>query len=269
MIKIFERIVRKKLTDFLERNNIFSTKQHGFRKGRSCLAQLLQHMDHIFNNYLDNSKTNIIYLDYAKAFDKVDHAILLKKLQAYGIKGNLFNLIEQFLTGRSQTVVVDGKHSRSVPVSSGVPQGTVLGPLLFLLYVNDMEKCILHSKISSFADDTKISKKISTMHDSNLLQEDLNCIIRWSGDNNMKLHEDKFELLCGRTPAGRAISEALPFMGDVTNYRTPNGTILDKSPLVKDLVVNLSDDLTWSPHMSIMTDKACQIASWVLGRSES
>ena len=81
----------------------------------------------------------------------------------------------------------------------------------------------------------------------------------------MKLHEEKFELLCCRTPAAKILSEALPFMGDVTNYKTPNGTILDKSPLVRDLGVNLSEDLSWSPHINIMTDNARQVASWVLG----
>ena len=265
MIKIFERIVRKNLVDFLEKNNLFSTKQHGFRKGRSCLTQLLQHMDHLLENYLDNSETDVIYLDYAKAFDKVDHSILLEKVKAYGIDGKLFTWIKQFLCGRTQTVVVDGKKSKSVPVISGVPQGTVLGPILFLLYVNDMEHNIKHSKVNSFADDTRISKRIATLEDCELLQQDLEHIIEWSKENNMKLHEDKFELLCYRTPASKTLAEALPFMGDVTNYTTPNGTTLDRSPLVRDLGVNMSEELSWSPHINLMVDQARQIASWVLG----
>ena len=89
--------MRKNLVDFLEKNHIFSPKQHGFRKGRSCLTQLLQHMDYLFQNYLDNSETDVIYLDYAKAFDKVDHSILLEKIKAYGIEGKVYTWIEQFL----------------------------------------------------------------------------------------------------------------------------------------------------------------------------
>ena len=217
MIKVFERVIRNNLVKFLEDNTLFSDKQHGFRKGRSCLTQLLQHMDQILENYLDNSETDVIYLDYAKAFDKVDHSLLLRKIKSYGIKGKLYDWIEEVLRDRSKTVVVDGRHSRPVPVKSGVPQGTVLGPILFLLFVNDMENCVQNCKISSFADDTRISRRISKWTDCNLLQEDLNRIITWSENNNMKLHEDKFELISYRTPAARKLSEALPFMGDITS----------------------------------------------------
>ena len=265
VIKVFERIMRKNLVDFLEKNHIFSPKQHGFRKGRSCLTQLLQHMDYLFQNYLDNSETDVIYLDYAKAFDKVDHSILLEKIKAYGIEGKVYTWIEQFLCGRTQTVVVDGKKSVSSPVRSGVPQGTVLGPILFLLYVNDLETKIKNSKMNSFADDTRISKKISTQGDCDLLQQDLECVIVWSEENNMQLHEDKFELICYRTPAAKILAEALPFMADVTKYTTPNGTTIERSPLVRDLGVSMSEELSWTPHINIMVDKARQISSWVLG----
>ncbi|KAL5262155.1 hypothetical protein ACHWQZ_G007751 [Mnemiopsis leidyi] len=265
VIKIFERVIRKNLVEYLEINNLFSSKQHGFRKGRSCLTQLLQHMDYLLENFLDNSETDVIYLDYAKAFDKVDHSILLEKIKAYGIDGKLFEWIKQFLCGRSQTVVVDGKKSISMPVISGVPQGTVLGPILFLLYVNDMDKNIKSSKINSFADDTRISKRISNLNDCTLLQEDLEYVIEWSKENNMLLHEDKFEFLSYRTPASKTIAEALPFMADVNNYTTSNGTTLDKSSLVRDLGVIMSEDLSWSPHINLMVDQANQIASWVLG----
>ncbi|KAL5258287.1 hypothetical protein ACHWQZ_G008952 [Mnemiopsis leidyi] len=265
IIKIFERIVRKNIVAYLEKNNMFSPKQHGFRKGRSCLTQLLQHMDYLLENFLDNSETDVIYLDYAKAFDKVDHSILLEKIKAYGISGKLFEWIKQFLCGRTQTVVVDGKKSIFLPVISGVPQGTVLGPILFLLYVNDMDKDIKHSKINSFADDTRISKRISTMDDCSLLQEDLEYVMEWSKDNNMMLHEEKFELLSYRTPASKATAEALPFMGAVNSYTTSSGTTLDRSTIVRDLGVNMSEDLSWSPHINMMVDQARQIASWVLG----
>ena len=96
-------------------------------------------MDFLFQNYMDNSETDVIYLDYAKAFDKVDHSIPLEKIKAYGIEGKVYTWIEQFLCGRTQTVVVDGKKSLTEPVISGVPQGTLLGPILFLFYVNDLE----------------------------------------------------------------------------------------------------------------------------------
>ena len=132
VIKIFERVVRKNLVRYLEENNLLSSKQHGFRKGRSCLTQLLKHYDTILNNYLNNTETDVIYLDYAKAFDKVDHQLLLKKLHHYGIGGKVYDWIEQFLLDRTQTVVVDGLiHSLVAFEISGVTQGTVLGPHTF------------------------------------------------------------------------------------------------------------------------------------------
>ena len=121
---------------------------------------------------LDNSETDVIYLDYAKAFDKVGHSILLDKIKAYGIRGKLFEWIKQFLCGRTQQWL--WKKSIFMPVISGVPQGTVLGSILFLLYVNAMDKDIKHSKINIFADDSRIRKRISSMDDCSLLQETLN-----------------------------------------------------------------------------------------------
>ena len=127
VIKIFERIIRKKLVNYLEENNLFSHLQHGFRKGRSCLTQLLQHFDFILKNYLHNTETDVIYLDYAKAFDKVDHDLLMAKLTHYGISGELFRWLQEFLTNREQQVVINRVKSEPIPVMSGVPQGTVLG----------------------------------------------------------------------------------------------------------------------------------------------
>ena len=136
----------------------------------------------------------MIYLDYAKAFDKVDHNLLLKKLKFFGIKGELYLWIKEFLVGRYQTVIVDGFHSRRMPVLSGVPQGTVLGPILFLLYVNDLDNCIVESNSCSFADDIKLVRQISYLHDTMALQTDINAVVKWSTENNMQLYEDKFEL---------------------------------------------------------------------------
>ena len=131
-VKIFERVLRNKMVDFLEGNNLLSCKQHGFRKGRSCLTQLLQHYDKILLNLMDNQETDCIYLDYAKAFDKVDHQILVQKLKNIGIGGKLCKWLENFLLNRKQMVVVDDVFSYITYVLSGVPQALCLDPFFSL-----------------------------------------------------------------------------------------------------------------------------------------
>ena len=132
IIKIFERVIRSQLVDYIECNNLITENQHGFRKGHSCMSELLAHYQEVVSNLAyEDAGSDVIYLDFAKAFDKVDHDLLLKKLQCYGIRGKLFNWLSSFLSDRTQTVLVDCFKSYPAPVLSGVPQGTVLGPILF------------------------------------------------------------------------------------------------------------------------------------------
>jgi hypothetical protein len=131
IIKVFERIIRDKLVNYLEENQLISLNQHGFRRGRSCLSELLAHLQDILLNANNGEGTDTIYLDFGKAFDKVDHKLLLKKLERYGIKGKLLNWFKAFLSNRKQEVAVDGFKSFALAVLSGVPQGSVLGLYLF------------------------------------------------------------------------------------------------------------------------------------------
>ena len=263
LIKIFERILRDKIVSFLEKNNIICKNQHGFRKGRSCLTQLLNHVDTILKNFLENHDTDAIYLDYSKAFDKVDHKILLEKLSMYGIKGKIHNWLTTYLSDRVQTVVVDGQKSLPSPVISGVPQGTVLGPILFILYLNDLNSCIVHSVASSFADDTRILKSITSSLDVELLQSDLSQATLWSNQNKMKLHDEKFELLCHTTKTSKLMQE-LPFQSKYFEYITEKGTTIYPSEIVKDLGIHLTPDLSWSSHINIICESARRTTSWVL-----
>ena len=259
LIKIFERVLRTKLVAYLERNKILCKNQHGFRKGRSCLTQLIYHIDH---NFLSGNDTDSIYLDYAKAFDKVDHSLLLEKIHAYGIRGKLFAWLTMYLQNRTQTVTINGAKSDPASVKSGVPQGTVLGPVLFILYLNDLTKCIKHSVISSFADDTRLQKEIKTIQDVVLLQEDLNASVCWSEENNMALHTNKFEYLCHSTGSSKLLQE-LPFSSQFYQYTTEEADITPTN-IVRDLGINIVPDLQWSPHINIICDNAKRITAWIL-----
>ena len=253
LVKLFERIVRKRMVTFIEDNRMFTASQHGFRSGRNCLTQLLHHIDDVLNDLSADANADVIYLDFAKAFDKVDHKILLKKLRSYGIGGRLYHWIESFLTGRNQFVVVEGCNSYIISVLSGVPQGTVLGPLLFLLYINDIEDVVNHSHVKIFADDSKLHKLIKSLTDRLLLQEDLENVVSWASANNMELNQDKFELL----QHGKNPDLMLP-------YSLPSGQSITGSSCVRDLGVFIDPGLSWKGHISRKTEKSKNMASWVL-----
>ena len=263
IIKTFERIFFQKLVEFIEKNQIIKSTQHAFTRGRSCLTQLISHVHDILQNLLRNNDTDAIYLDYAKAFDKVDHNLLLAKLYSYGIRGKLHNWLSSYLQKRIQFVVVNGEKSYPAMVKSGVPQGSVLGPLLFILYLNDINSYINHSTVRSFADDTRILKEIKSTGDIDLLQSDVDASILWSKRNNMLLHTDKFEYLCHSSGMSKLL-EQLPFTTQYYQYRIGDESQLSPTHIVKDLGVNIAADLSWSPHISIMCDDARKKISWVL-----
>ena len=254
LIKIIERVIRAKLVTFLEDTNALNDGQHGFRRGRSCLSQLLSHFDNILQDIQEGDNVDVIYLDFAKAFDKVDHGILLHKLQKLGVHGELGKWLHSFLSNRKQRVTVRGTLSEASDVVSGVPQGSVLGPLLFLIMVGDIDRDLEHSRATSFADDTRIVKKITSHQDASLLQEDLEKILKWAEDNNMVLNGDKFELL--RYGQQEDLKNS-------TQYRCGQEEITAKTS-VKDLGVKMSNDATFSQHMFHVTAVAKQLAGWVL-----
>ena len=263
VVKVYERVIRKHMIQYLDSNSLLSDKQHGFRSNRSCLTQMLEHFDDIFVGMTNGSDTDSIYLDFAKAFDKVDLDLLLQKLKRYGFEEKLIRWIKSFLTDREQVVVVNGVHSESAKVLSGVPQGSVLGPLFFLLFINDLEDVVQHSRVSFFADDTRVSRRINYAKDSQLLQADLYSILKWSRCNNMKLHEQKFELLNHFHNTKAPLSE-LPFHAETLFYKVSDEVTLHPVENVRDLGVKVSSDMRWSKHVGEMVAKARSKLSWVL-----
>ena len=172
LIKTLERIVRVSLVRNLEMNNKLNPNQHGFRNRRSCLSHLLEHHDQVLSYLEEGYNVDSIYLDFSKAFDKVDIGILSHKMKALGITGKLGKWIHDFLTNRKQFILVNGDKSKPSKVKSGVPQGTVLGPILFLILINDIDDEVA-SKVSLFADDTRVMGPVNSEDDVETLQKDL------------------------------------------------------------------------------------------------
>ena len=242
---------------------LINKNQHGFRKKRSCMTQLLSHIEQIYDSLNNGDEVDVIYLDFAKAFDKVDHSVLLAKLNMYGVGGHAFRWIKEFLLCRKQAVVVEGRKSSVQPVVSGVPQGTVLGPILFVLYINDLLESLRHSKGFSFADDTKLIGAIPELSNVELLQEDLNIVMEWSRMNNMELHEQKFEVVSYTLNGSRDIRE-LPFYPETVEYSTPKGHVISPQETVRDLGVYISNNRSWAPHIEQTVQGARKMAAWTL-----
>ncbi len=163
--KLLETITRDHMMDFLFKHKLINPSQHGFLKARSCLTNLLCFLEKIITKWVDDgSPEDVIYLDFQKAFDKVSHQRIILKLESHGMGNSIVNWIEQWLTDRRQRVIVDGEVSSWKSVLSGVPQGSVLGPILFLVYINDLEEGVT-GNILKFADDTKLFRKTKEIGD--------------------------------------------------------------------------------------------------------
>ena len=249
--KVLERCVLSKLRVHLL--ELINTSQHGFIiPGRSCTTQLVEVLNSI-GSLLDSGKqTDVIFMDMSKAFDKVSHAALIAKLERYNINGSLLDWFSSYLYNRRQRVTTLGATSSEKPVSSGVPQGSILGPILFLLYVNDLPDVVKNSSVACFADDTKIFRRVDSICDADLLQTDLSNLDSWSTSSGLVFNQLKCKCL-------RVTRKTQP----VIYPYTIKDNELTTTSAEKDLGIWVSSDLTWTKHVLERCTKANKLLGFV------
>ena len=205
--------------------------------GQSTLQQLLIFLGDIFMNIDDKLQTDAIYLDLRKAFDSVPHDKLLVKLHSIGINGTLWLWFRAYLSSRTQCVVIDGSQSDILPVTSGVPQGSILGPLLFLIFINDIPLLVRTVSVLLYADDTKCYHPLSHVSDSQAIQMDLNSLSHWS-KSNISFNTIIMQFTLSSSPS-------------ISDYSI-DGQPLSIKESCRDLGVIMSCDLSWSDHVSVV-----------------
>lgn len=232
--KLLEHIIDSQLMKHIYGNHILNENQHAFRKGLSCESQLVMTMQDLTSNFDNQITTDIAVLDFSKAFDVVPHKKLIQKLEYYGVRGKVQNWIKSFLSERLQRVVVNGETSKWHNVESGVPQGTVLGPHLFLLFINDINNSV-KGTTRLFADDCLLYHKIKSSADELSLQKDLDTLVAWADTWGMKFNPSKCNIM--RITRKR-------------NPEVPNYSMLGVNLEVKDeipyLGVIIQSNLSWN-----------------------
>ena len=243
--KIFEHILFSECMGFLEKHSILSDLQHGFRGKRSCESQLLISLQDLINHKNSHHQVDAVLLDFSKAFDKVPHCRLISKLTYYGINPQIVTWVQDFLCDRTQRVALRGELSDSAPVTSGVPQGSVLGPLLFLLYINDLPDYVSSSTARLFADDCLLYLHVEDESDAALLQADLDALQSWEREWQMSFNPDKCETL-------HITSKRTPLTTDYSIH----GQNLRQVSSAKYLGCNISTSLSWNHHIDLVCKKA-------------
>lgn len=255
MSKVLEKVILQRFTDFEEKHSLLICSQFGFRKGLSTEFALLKQKETISAALEEGDLVLGLFIDYSKAFDHINHQILIKKLDRYGFRGNAAQLITSYLEYRKQIVHIDDCFSDLMPISSGVPQGSILGPFLFNIYINDVVSISPSAAFIIYADDTSIfirgSSADELVGEANFVLEKLSS---WTEKNHLKINMSKTKSVIFRSK-NRKVT--------ITQQISLNSTPIDIVPNIKTLGVVFQENLSWNEHIDTISSKLSQLVGLV------
>ena len=250
--KVMEKLVKPRILDLCSPN--LDPRQHGFLGGRSCTTQLIPFTHNLAQALDARARVDVVYFDFSRAFDSCNHDLILSKLKlGFGVNGKLLGLIRSYLKGRCQKVVIDGESSDILPVASGVPQGSILGPILFVLFIDDIfNEPLPGTNISLYADDTKIWRRIDSMSDHIALQKSIDALYDWSIRNRMRFHPAKCQVLSVISPTTQSSNpfSNLPFH---KYFYSLGGVFLEYVTHQRDLGIVINSTLDFNSHCDSIT----------------
>lgn len=248
--KIFEKIISVRLINYVESNNLIIAQQHGFRAQRSTESAILDFVNDVYLCLEQKSYVVGVFIDLSKAFDTLDHKILLHKLENYGIRGVVLKLFHSYLSNRKQSVFCNNAYSPFKEIVNGVPQGSVLGPLLFLLYINDFINVSDKFNFVIYADDTTLLLKDKNLHSlhTNLISE-LNKVKLWIKFNKLSLNISKTKYMLFQN---RSVKNSIPPV-------TLNDTVIEHVNYIKFLGITVDDNLNWKRHIDLTCTKLSKV----------
>jgi hypothetical protein len=247
---VFESILYDTL--FASVRNTISEFQHGFVSGRSTVTNLCPFTQFVAQCFDARLQVDVVYTDFSKAFDRLDHRILLCKLREFGLSESLLQFFESYLGSRKQFVMCNGFRSKEITVSSGVPRGSVLGPLFFIMFINDISVNI-ESNILMYADDLKVYRKISNTHDCEMLQRDIIRIQEWCNCNNLFLNVQKCH----------AMSYTNKSTTILFDYHIDH-CLLTRDNMICDLGITFDTRLTFSNHINVIVSGALRSLGFII-----
>lgn len=249
--KIYDKLIHNHILSKV--HCLITNVQHGFSAGKSTATNLLEYVDYLSKNMMGGGQVDTIYMDLAKAFDKIDHNILLRKLSNYPISPCLISLLKSYLSDRKQYVCVYGEKSDSITPHSSVPQGSILSPLLFALFINDLPT-LIKCRILLFADDLKIFLKINSLEDARQLQNDINIVLQWCTINNLHVNANKCYIM--------SFTKRRDTTFQYFSYKL-NGLTIERVNSIRDLGVIFDAKLSFENHFRNITTRAYRILGFI------